>query len=97
MSWGKVSIRIIKEKLPIASEKQKHSSSQVNPKKRQNLEIDVHHLVEEFSEASDDNNDENESEDEDEQISEILNRTSRVPKTMGLMNRLLLQTSSLKL
>ena len=95
MSWGKVSIRIIKEKLPIASEKQKHSSSQVNPKKRQNLEIDVHHLVEEFSEASDDNDDE--SEDEDEQISEILNRTSRVPKTMGLMNRLLLQTSSLKL
>ena len=95
MSWGKVSIRIIKEKLPIASEKQKHSSSQVNPKKRQNLEIDVHHLVEEFSEASDDNDDE--SEDEDEQISEILNRTSRVPKTMGLMNRLLIQTSSLKL
>ena len=67
----------------------------MNPKKRQHLEIDVHHLVEEFSEASDDNDDE--SEDEDEQISEILNRTSRVPKTMGLMNRLLLQTSSLKL
>ena len=67
----------------------------MNPKKRQYLETDVHHLVEEFSEASDDNDDE--SEDEDEQISEILNRTSRVPKTMGLMNRLLLQTSSLKL
>ena len=67
----------------------------MNPKKRQHLETDVHHLVEEFSEASDDNDDE--SEDEDEQISEILNRTSRVPKTMGLMNRLLLQTSSLKL
>ena len=95
MSWGKVSIRIIKEKLPIASEKQKHSSSQVNPKKRQNLEIDVHHLVEEFSEASDDNDDE--SEDEDEQISEILNRARRVPKTLSLMNRLLLQTSNLKL
>ena len=70
----------------------------MNPKKRQHLETDVHHLVEEFSEASDDNNDnEDDSEDEDEQISEILNRTSRVPKTMGLMNRLLLQTSSLKL
>ena len=70
----------------------------MNPKKRQYLETDVHHLVEEFSEASDDNDDnEDESEDEDEQISEILNRTSRVPKTMGLMNRLLLQTSNLKL
>ena len=73
----------------------------MNPKKRQHLEIDVHHLVEEFSEDSDDNDDdednEDESEDEDEQISEILNRTSGVPKTMGLMNRLLLQTSNLKL
>ena len=71
---------------------------QVNRKKRQHLEIDVHHLVEEFSEASDDNDDnDDESEDEDEQISEMLNRTSGVPKTMGLMNRLLLQTSNLKL
>ena len=62
----------------------------MNPKKRQHLETDVHHLVEEFSEASDDNDDE--SEDEDEQISEILNRARRVPKTLSLMNRLLLQT-----
>ena len=70
----------------------------MNPKKRQHLEIDVHHLLEEFSEDSDDNDDnDDESEVEDEQISEILNRTSRVPKTMGLMNRLLLQTSNLKL
>ena len=70
----------------------------MNPKKRQHLEIDVHHLLEEFSEDSDDNDDnDDESEDEDEQISEILNRTSRVQKTMGLMNRLLLQTSNLKL
>ena len=70
----------------------------MNPKKRQHLELDVHHLLEEFSEDSDDNDDnDDESEDEDEQISEILNRTSRVPKTMGLMNRLLLQTSNLKL
>ena len=70
----------------------------MNPKKRQHLEIDVHHLVEEFSEDSDDNDDnDDESEDEDEQISEILNRTSGVSKTLGLMNRLLLQTSNLKL
>ena len=74
----------------------------MKPKKRQHLETDLHHIEHQFcdnenSSSEESENDESESEDEDEQVCEILKRSQRVPTTLGLMNRLLLQTSNLKI
>ena len=77
----------------------------MNPKKRQHLETDLHHIEHQFctndedssSEDSDCGTDAEMSEEENEQVCEILERSRRVPTTLGLINRLLLQTSNLKI
>ena len=76
----------------------------MNPKKRQHLETDLHHIEHQFctnedssSEDSDGDSEAEMSEEENEQVCEILERSRRVPTTLGLMNRLLLQTSNLKI
>ena len=75
----------------------------MKPKKRQHLETDLHHIQHQFSNNDEDSsseeseNGEFESEDENEQVCKILKRSGRIPTTLGLMNRLLLQTLNLKI
>ena len=58
---------------------------QVNPKKQQHLETDLHHVEHQFCDNNEDS-DGTESEEENEQVCEILKRSRTTRSTLGLIN-----------